>query len=90
MRGIRDDKLRDVRKRVSDPVLETFAVEVQMWTRQTFICPIRGIRRISVGRPIQIQTSENHNLSCPGLVFETNPLSIAAFNRQEKLFPSIA
>ena len=68
-RGIRDDKLGNVRKRVGNAVLKTFPVKMKVWAKQSFVCAIRGIRRISVGRAIQIQASENNNLSSASLVF---------------------
>ncbi len=60
-----------------------------MRTKEPFVWTVRGVRRISVRRPIQIQSGENYNFSRASLIFETRPFSIASLNCENEFLSPV-
>jgi hypothetical protein len=60
-------------------VLETLDVAMEMRTRQAHAWTMGRVRRIPMGRPVQIQASENKNFSAARLVLQACAVSVATF-----------
>jgi hypothetical protein len=70
-------------------VFEALDLAVEMRTCQTHARTMGRVRRIPMGRPVQVQAGQDENFPAARLIFQAGAIPVAAFKIKKKLFPPI-